>query len=153
MDCSMEERAGLLTLADRLRNICFVQGLYSNRIQTIVRSRNNDNFDEIAETAQEEESVISKQERYKERKGFHPKCSRCGRSDRVSSKCYGKVKGGNATAVCTTNSTEAISRHAATSPHNIQRRNFTECFNRSVTSARLCKSSLRMVEDRNMSER
>ena len=37
------------------------------------------------------------------------------------------------TAVCTTNSTHAISRHAATSPHNIQRRNFTECFNRSVT--------------------
>ena len=46
--------------------------------------------------------------------------------------------------------THAISRHAATSPHNTQRRNFTECFNRSVTLARLCKSSLRMVEDRNM---
>ena len=43
------------------------------------------------------------------------------------------------TAVCTTNSTHAISRHAATSPHNIQRRNFTERFNRSVTLARLCK--------------
>ena len=54
------------------------------------------------------------------------------------------------TAVCTTNSTHAISRHAATSLHNIQRRNFTECFNRSVTLARLCTSSLRMVEDRNM---
>jgi len=51
MDCSMEERAGILTLEDGLRDICFVQGLYSNRIQTIVRSRNNDNFDEIAETA------------------------------------------------------------------------------------------------------
>jgi len=36
------------------------------------------------------------------------------------------------TAVCTTNSTHIISRHAATSPHNIQRRNFTKCFNRSV---------------------
>ena len=41
-------------------------------------------------------------------------------------------------------------KHAATSPHNIQRRNFTECFNRSVTLAKLCTSSLRMVEDRNM---
>ena len=51
------------------------------------------------------------------------------------------------TAVCTTNSTHAISRNAATSPHNIQRRNFTECFNRSVTLAMLCTSSLRMVED------
>jgi len=47
-------------------------------------------------------------------------------------------------------STHAISPHAATSPHNIQRRNFSECFNRSVTLARLCTSSLRMVEDRNM---
>ena len=28
------------------------------------------------------------------------------------------------TAVCTTNSTHVISRHAATSPHNIQRRIF-----------------------------
>ena len=56
--------------------------------------------------------------------------------------------------VCTTNSTHAISRYAATSPHNIQRHNFTECFNRSVTSvktsARLCTSCLKMVEDRNM---
>ena len=47
-------------------------------------------------------------------------------------------------------STHAISRHAATSQHNIQRRNFTECFNKSVTSARLFTSSLRMVEIRNM---
>ena len=54
------------------------------------------------------------------------------------------------TAVCTTNSTHSISLHAATSLHNIQRRNFTECFNRSVTLARLCTNSLRMVKDRNM---
>jgi len=36
------------------------------------------------------------------------------------------------TAVCTTNSTHAISQRTATSPHNIQWRNFTECFYRSV---------------------
>ena len=53
-------------------------------------------------------------------------------------------------SVCKTNSTHAISRHAATSPHNIQRRNFIECFKRSVTLARHCTRSLRMVEDRNM---
>jgi hypothetical protein len=39
-DCTDEERQGLLTLSDRLRNICFVQGLSSDRIQTIVLSRN-----------------------------------------------------------------------------------------------------------------
>ena len=38
------------------------------------------------------------------------------------------------TTICTTKSTYAFSRHAATSPHNIQRRNFSECFNRSVTA-------------------
>ena len=51
--------------------------------------------------------------------------------------------------VCTTNSTHVVSRHAATS-HNIQRHNFTECFDRNITLARLYTSSLRMVEDRNM---
>jgi hypothetical protein len=40
--------------------------------------------------------------------------------------------------------------HAATSPHNIQRQNFTKCFDRNITLARLCTSSLRMVEDRNI---
>jgi hypothetical protein len=49
-DCKQAERAGILTLSDRLRNICFTQGLHSDRIQTIVRSRNQDDFDEIAET-------------------------------------------------------------------------------------------------------
>jgi hypothetical protein len=44
-------REGILQLSDRLRNICFVQGLASDRIQTIVRSRNYCNFDEIVETA------------------------------------------------------------------------------------------------------
>jgi hypothetical protein len=28
-DCEPEEKAGILTTADKLRNICFVQGLYS----------------------------------------------------------------------------------------------------------------------------
>jgi hypothetical protein len=39
-DCEQDERAGILTFADKLRNICFVQVLYSDRIQTIV-SRNH----------------------------------------------------------------------------------------------------------------
>jgi len=58
MDCSMEERAGILTAADRLRNICFVRGLYSDRIQTIVRIRNSDNFDEIAETDRKKKVLL-----------------------------------------------------------------------------------------------
>jgi len=63
-DCEQDERAGILTLADKLRSICFVQGLYSDRIQTIVSSRNHTSFHEIAETALEEASAIfSKKER------------------------------------------------------------------------------------------
>jgi len=53
-DCEQDERAGILTLADKLRNICFVQGFYSDRIQTIVRSRNYCSFDDIDEIALEE---------------------------------------------------------------------------------------------------
>ena len=36
-----------IALADKLRNICFVQGISSDRIQTIVRSRNSNAFDPI----------------------------------------------------------------------------------------------------------
>jgi hypothetical protein len=77
-DCEQDERAGILTVADKLRNICFVQGLYSDRIQTIVRSRNHSSFDDIAETALEEESaIVSKNERYKSSKAavYGPTCS------------------------------------------------------------------------------
>ena len=35
-----------IMLADKLRNLCFMQGLYSDRIQTTVRSRNSDGFDD-----------------------------------------------------------------------------------------------------------
>jgi hypothetical protein len=94
-DCEQEERAGILTLSDRLRNICFVQGLYSDRIQTIVRSRNHDHFDEIAETALEEESaIISKSERYKSpnMSSGDLKCNNCGKSNHVSSRCFLKGK-------------------------------------------------------------
>jgi type I site-specific restriction endonuclease len=77
-DCEQDEAAGILTLADKLRNICFVQGLYSDRIQTIVRSRNHSSFDEIAETALEEESALfSKNERYKNNK-TGPDLPKCG---------------------------------------------------------------------------
>ena len=32
-DCEQDERAGILTFADKLRNICFVKELYSDRIK------------------------------------------------------------------------------------------------------------------------
>lgn len=92
-DCAEDERAGILTLSDKLRNICFVQGLYSDRIQTIVRSRNQDDFDEIAETALEEESaIVSKMERYRGQDTNPVQCTFCKKTGHASSKCFLKNK-------------------------------------------------------------
>jgi hypothetical protein len=57
-DCEQDERAGILTIADKLRKFCFVQVLYSDRKKIIVRSRNHSSFDDIAETALEEKSAM-----------------------------------------------------------------------------------------------
>lgn len=93
-DCEDDERVGIVALADKLRNICFVQGIVSDRIQTIVRSRNGRTFDEIAETALEEESAIfSKNERYKQGTTFSKLvCSNCGKTGHIAAKCYLKDK-------------------------------------------------------------
>ena len=89
LNCSEGAREGILDLSDRLRNICFVQGLAADRIQTIVRSRNQQNFDEIAETALVEESAVtSKLDRYRSEGASVPRCSHCGKSGHLSSKCY-----------------------------------------------------------------
>jgi len=91
-DCEQDEWAGILTLADKLRNIYFVQGLYSDRIQIIMRSRNHSSFDDIAETALEEESAIfsKKNERYKinNANSEGPKCSNCNKLGHVASRGY-----------------------------------------------------------------
>ena len=66
LNCSEGARQGILDLSERLRNICYIQGLASDRIQTTVRSRNYQNFDEIAKTALvQERAIASKQERYR----------------------------------------------------------------------------------------
>jgi hypothetical protein len=90
LNCNEDERAGILNLSNKLRNICFIQGLYSDRIQTIVCSRNNENFDEIAETALEESAIVSKQERYRGESGTPVKCSNCGKLGHPTQACYRK---------------------------------------------------------------
>jgi len=94
LNCSKGAREGILDLSDRLRNICFVQGLASDRIQTIVRSRNYQSFDEIAEMALVEESAItSKQDRYRSEGILAQRCSYCGKLGHSGNKCYSRGKG------------------------------------------------------------
>jgi len=94
LNCREGAREGKLDLSDRLRNICFIQGLASDRIQTIVRSRNYQNSDEIAETALVEESAIaSKQERYRAEGASAYRCSNCGKPGHSTNKCYSRSKG------------------------------------------------------------
>jgi hypothetical protein len=86
IDCVQAERA------DKLRNICFVQGLHSDLIQPIVRSRNQDNFDEIAETALEEESTIfSKNEQYKGPETNSLQCTNCKKRDTLVESVTSKI--------------------------------------------------------------
>lgn len=81
--------------ADKLRNICFVQRLYSDRTQTTVRSMTHSRFDEVAETAVEGVSAIfSKNETYNSSNvnSEGPKCSNCNKLGHVASRCYLKDK-------------------------------------------------------------
>jgi len=89
-DCEDDERVGIVALADKLRTICFVPGISPDRIKTVVHSRNGNTFDEIAETALEEESAIfSKNERYRQGTAFGKLvCSNCGKRGHIAAKCY-----------------------------------------------------------------
>ena len=93
LNCNEGAREGIVDLSDRLRNICFVQGLASDRIQTIVRSRNYDDFDDIAETALvEERAIVSLRDRDRFGGSAPLKCSTCGKLGHSSSRCYEKER-------------------------------------------------------------
>jgi hypothetical protein len=93
LNCSDGAREGILDLSDRLWSICFVQGLASDHIQTIVRSRNYRNFDEIAETALVEETTITlRQDQYRAEGNTLPRCGSCGKLGHSSNKCFAREK-------------------------------------------------------------
>ena len=92
-NCKDGAREGILDLADRLHIICFIQGLASDRIQTIVQSRNYQNFDEIAETALVEESAIaSRQDKYRLERTSIQRCGYCGKLGHASNKCCARSR-------------------------------------------------------------
>jgi len=93
LDCSEGAREGILDLADQVRNIFFVQGLASDRIQTILRSCNYRHFDEIAETALVEESAIeSRQDRYRQEGNLAQRCGNCRKMGHTNNRCYVRTK-------------------------------------------------------------
>ena len=92
LNCNEGAREGILDLADRLRNICFTQGLASDRIQTIVRSRNYQNFDEIEMALVEESAIASRLDRYRLEGTPTQKCGNCGKLGYASNKCYTQSK-------------------------------------------------------------
>jgi hypothetical protein len=65
-DCEDNGRVGFVALAYKLRNICFVQGISSDRLQTIFHSRNGNTSDETSETTLEDSAIFSKNERYRQ---------------------------------------------------------------------------------------
>jgi hypothetical protein len=69
--------------------------LASDRIQTIVRSRNYRKFDEIEETSLVEESAVtSRQDRYMAEGNALPRCGSCGKLGLSSNKCFAREKRG-----------------------------------------------------------
>jgi len=68
--------------------------LASDGIQTIALSRNNQNFDEIAETALVDESAIaSRLDRYRLERTSTQRCGNCGKLGHASNKCYARSRG------------------------------------------------------------
>jgi hypothetical protein len=84
LNCRDGAGEGILDLSDSLQNIYFV-GMASDRIQTIVRSRNYRNFDEIEETA-----IRSRQDRYRAKGSASPRCGSCGKLGYSSNKCVAR---------------------------------------------------------------
>jgi hypothetical protein len=122
-DCEDVEREGIVALADKLRNICFVQGIVSDRIQTIVRSRNGGTFDEIAKTALES-AIFSKNEVY--RQGPSPGklvCHNCGKAGNVAAKCYLKDKKDVRVSKLGAEPGESVSKS------RVYRKNDVKCYN------------------------
>ena len=88
--CKREEILGAIGLVNLLRKACFMQGLYIERIQTIVRSRGESIFLSLAiEITLEEESVIlSVKERFPSAGNGPPlRCNKCNKLGHTANKC------------------------------------------------------------------
>jgi len=71
LDCSEGAQEGIMNFSSCLHNICFIQGLSSDRIQKIVLSRNYQNFNETAETALVEQRYSFQVTEILDRRRFH----------------------------------------------------------------------------------
>lgn len=93
--CEVSELGGAVSLIFMMGRACFTQGLYSERIQTIVRSRDAKmNFSQCVEVALEEESALMSNRD----KGTHSNNHR--KDNKPVLKCYGCGKQGHIAAQC-----------------------------------------------------
>jgi len=80
LNCREGAREGILGMSDRLRNICVIHGLASDRIQTKVRSRNFKKFRrDSRDCPGGRERHIVQQERYRAEGASEFRCSNCGK--------------------------------------------------------------------------
>lgn len=95
--CENDDLSGALALIFMMGRACFTQGLFNERIQTIVRSRDGKmNFAQTVECAIEEESSLLsiKEKGYSQKREIRPSsnitCYHCGKIGHKAAKCFKK---------------------------------------------------------------
>ena len=88
--CKPEEILGAIGLINHLGKACFIQGLYNERIQTIVRSRGESILlsQAIEISLEEESAILSAKERSPSAANGPPlRCSKCNKLGHTANKC------------------------------------------------------------------
>ena len=89
--CKPEEILGAIGLINHLGKACFVQGLHSERIQTIVRSRGESILlsQAIEISLEEESAILSMKERSPAGANGPPlRCNKCNKIGHTASRCF-----------------------------------------------------------------
>jgi hypothetical protein len=92
--CKPEEILGAMGLINHLGKACFIQGLYNERIQTIVRSRGESILSPAIEISLEEGiAILSVKERSPSAAMGPPlRCNKCNKLGHAANKCLGSER-------------------------------------------------------------
>ena len=87
--CNDAQKPGIEFFLEYMTKLCFINGLINDKIQMIVKSRNLQNFNEIAEIALSEESaMLSRLGKFKN--SNEEVCKICKKPGHIGAKCYFK---------------------------------------------------------------